>query len=202
VAPPPLWKPRGAPWPAPHPEPLQNLPFGRAPPGAAGGAGAKALPNMPLIDHRRRCLELTGGRVPPSPHGRRSAACPAGPPRARGSRLGVRSVGPTPHGYNHHRWLRAPPAKSPTRASSFRRARGLTAGGRRVRGVRAMGASRGGEEVASWPRRRTRASQSASALAMISPISPPASSAAAVALHDPSARHRIWPSQVQESHIQ
>jgi hypothetical protein len=108
----------------------------------------------------------------------------------------------TPHGYTHHRWLRAPPAKSPTRASSFRRARGLTAGGRRVRGVRAMGASRGGEEVASWPRRRARASQSASALAMISPISPPASSAAAVALHHPSARHRIWPSQVQESHIQ
>jgi hypothetical protein len=45
VAPPPLWKPRGAPAPAPHLEPVQFTLFGRAPDGAARGAGAGALPN-------------------------------------------------------------------------------------------------------------------------------------------------------------
>jgi hypothetical protein len=49
VAPPPLRKPRGAPGVAPHLEPLQNQPFGRAPPGAARGAGAEALPNRPQV---------------------------------------------------------------------------------------------------------------------------------------------------------
>jgi hypothetical protein len=55
VAPPPLRKPRGAPGAAraaPHLEPLQNLPFGRAPPGAARGARAGALPNRPLVSSR------------------------------------------------------------------------------------------------------------------------------------------------------
>jgi hypothetical protein len=47
VAPPPLWKPREATAPAPHPEPVQFPPFGRAPAGVARGAGAGALPNRP-----------------------------------------------------------------------------------------------------------------------------------------------------------
>jgi hypothetical protein len=49
VAPPPLWKPRGAPAPAPHPEPVQFPLFGRAPAGAARRTGAGALPNKPVV---------------------------------------------------------------------------------------------------------------------------------------------------------
>jgi hypothetical protein len=51
VAPPPLRKSRGAPGAAPPLESLQNQPFGRAPPGAARGAGAEAgaLPNGAYI---------------------------------------------------------------------------------------------------------------------------------------------------------
>jgi hypothetical protein len=53
VAPPPLWKPRGAPLPAPHPEPVRFPPFGRAPGGAARGAAHGALSNRALIWHSR-----------------------------------------------------------------------------------------------------------------------------------------------------
>jgi hypothetical protein len=45
LAPPLLRLPRGAPSPAPHPEPLHFAAFGRAPTGAADGA----LPNMALV---------------------------------------------------------------------------------------------------------------------------------------------------------
>jgi hypothetical protein len=38
---------RGASAPTPHPEPVQFPLFGRAPAGAARGAGAGALPNRP-----------------------------------------------------------------------------------------------------------------------------------------------------------
>jgi len=45
VAPPPQWKPEGAPGAAPWLELLHFRPFGRAPAGAGFGAGAGALPN-------------------------------------------------------------------------------------------------------------------------------------------------------------
>ena len=45
VAPPPQWKPEGAPGAAPWLELLHFRPFGRAPAGADFGAGAGALPN-------------------------------------------------------------------------------------------------------------------------------------------------------------
>jgi hypothetical protein len=49
LAPPLLRLPRGAPSPAPHPEPLHFAAFGRAPAGAARGAADGALPNMALV---------------------------------------------------------------------------------------------------------------------------------------------------------
>jgi hypothetical protein len=52
VALPPLQKPLGAPAPAPHLEPVPFAPFGRAPPGAARGAEAEALPNRALVGEK------------------------------------------------------------------------------------------------------------------------------------------------------
>jgi hypothetical protein len=49
VAPPRVWKPRGAPAAASHLEPVWISPFGRAPAGAALGAALEALPNRPLV---------------------------------------------------------------------------------------------------------------------------------------------------------
>jgi hypothetical protein len=49
VAPPPLQKPLGAPASAPPPDLVSFSPFGRAPPGAARGAGAGALRNRAII---------------------------------------------------------------------------------------------------------------------------------------------------------
>jgi hypothetical protein len=49
VAPPRVWKPRGAPAAASHLEPVWISPFGRAPAGAALGAALGALPNRPFV---------------------------------------------------------------------------------------------------------------------------------------------------------
>ena len=49
VAPPPQWKPEGAPGAAPWLELLHFRPFGRAPAGAGFGAGAGTLPNSALM---------------------------------------------------------------------------------------------------------------------------------------------------------
>jgi hypothetical protein len=47
VAPPPLWKSRGAPAPTPHLESVQFGAFGWAPAGSSGGAADGTLPTRP-----------------------------------------------------------------------------------------------------------------------------------------------------------
>jgi len=58
VAPPPQWKPEGAPGAAPWLELLHFRPFGRAPAGAGFGAGAGALPNRTVVRLKWRSLAV------------------------------------------------------------------------------------------------------------------------------------------------